>query len=185
MMLTSRRAASAALWGLVAAALVLPRVAQAQAVTVTPTYQTSVHMFDPSLPGSELRGWGVMLGFERPGRWLEPHVWVQRYQMGSSAPTDTEIACGNEGWSVSLGPAIQLVRSGPVSGSFVPQIGIGPRTGRSRFDGSAGLHVDVDAGGFQPQFFGRLLTLGSETYGMIGLGVRFRFPYDLGGEGLR
>jgi hypothetical protein len=67
----------------------------------------------------------------------------------------------------------------------VPQIGIGPATGRSRFDGSAGLHVDVDLGSFRPLIFGRLLTLGSNAYGMVGVGVRFRIPYDTGGDGPR
>lgn len=156
--------------------IAIPVVAAGQTYSLTPTYQTSVRAFDPGLPGSSYRAWGVMVGQTTPGRWWSPHVWVQRFDQGVVCPSDQPggASCGNEGWSFSVGPAIEFVDTGRVVGSFVSQVGLQSR-GRRDPTGGGGIHVGVRAGRFQPQAFGRVQLLRGQSFVTLGFGVRFEF----------
>ena len=152
----------------------IPVVAAGQTYSVTPTYQTSVRAFDPGLPNATYRAWGVMVGQTTPGRWWSPHVWVQRFDHGIVCRGDQPggESCGNEGWSFSVGPAIEFVDTGRVIGSFVSQVGLQSR-GERDLTGGGGIHVGVRAGRFQPQAFGRVQLLRGQSFVTLGFGVRF------------
>ena len=153
-----------------------PSPIQAQVFSITPTYQASIREFDTRLENANFEAWGVMLGIDagQPGGW--PHVWAQRYRMGSICPEARpgREDCRVEGWMVSLGPAIQFARQGRVTGTLIPTVGFDSGPGR-QFTGGAGLHVDVEAGGFRPQFFGRFQMLRGQSYANFGVAVSFEF----------
>lgn len=156
-------------------ALGLPASAAGQglrSVGITPTYQGSIQLNERFLPGSEYRAYGIMVGWKRSGAWWNPHVWFQRYHMDSYLRGDSpeDGSSTMDGWFVSVGPAIQFLRSDTWTGEFLPQVGLTSR-GAGELEGGAGLHLGLDAGFFQPQVFGRWETRGPRSYWTLGLGV--------------
>ena len=155
-----------------------PRDVAAQQLTVTPTYQVSYRQFEgfnpfeASTAGSDYRAWGLMVGLIRPGRWWTPHLWFEKYEIGQVCSPSIE--CGNDGWSLSVGPALEIMESGPLAATLVPQLGMQAR-GSHSFTGGLGLHIGVDAGRLAPQVFTRFTTRNRLYYGTIGFGVKFTF----------
>lgn len=155
-----------------------PEPIMAQTMSVTPTIQASVAEYDQLVPGMEYRSYGLMLGTERPGHWWSPHVWFQRYELTSVCPEvlPDGRGCSNDGWSLSVGPAIEFLDSDRWTGRMIPQMGFTSRSDGD-FTGGAGLHFGVKAGAFQPQAFGRFQTQRQGTFLTIGVGVRFEFGF--------
>lgn len=150
----------------------------AQQLTVTPTYQVSYNQFElnnqfeGSTARSDYRAWGLMVGLIRPGHWWTPHLWFERFEI--SQVCSPPIECGNDGWSLSVGPALEIMESGPLAATLVPQLGMQAR-GTTSFTGGVGLHIGVDAGRLAPQVFTRLTTRNRLYYGTIGFGLKFTF----------
>ncbi len=144
-----------------------------QTYTVMPTYQDSFAEYDPGLYRSDFRAWGMMVGLERPGHWWAPHVWVQRYEIGSVDPDDRpgERNSVNDGWSVSVGPSIQLVNTPPALVTMVSQLGLGSWT-RGDFTGGGGIHVDFKVGAFRPQAFTQLQIIRGQPFLTYGVGLK-------------
>ena len=154
--------------------------AAAQTMAVTPTFQGGLSLGDPVLPQSEFRAFGFMVGLNRTmGSW-QPHVWFQKYSLDSyrreALPRDSQVGSRISGWMISVGPAIQLLRTGRLTGDFLPMLGLGSMT-TSNVNGGAGVHFGVDAGFFQPQAFGRFQSIGPDWYWSIGVGMTFEFRW--------
>jgi hypothetical protein len=153
-----------------------PEPAASQSYTVTPTYEFSVAQYNAArdVRGADYRSWGVMVGMERPASWWSPHVWFQRYSLGSLCPSDNQIpgGCDSSGWSVAVGPALQLVDRGPWWGQAFARVDVGSPGGRG-LGGGAGLQVGVHVGGFVPQAFAGLTRFRQAYYSTLGVGVRF------------
>ncbi len=155
-----------------------PRDVAAQQLTVMPTYQVSYNQFElnnqlqANSLRSDYRAWGLMVGLVRPGRWWTPHLWFEKYEIGQVCSPSIE--CGNDGWSLSVGPALEIMESGPLAATLIPQLGMQAR-GSHSFTGGLGLHIGVDAGRLAPQVFTRFTTRNRVSYGTIGFGVKFTF----------
>jgi hypothetical protein len=144
--------------------------------SITPTYQRSVVELNRSLVASDFQALGVMLGVDRPGHWWSPHAWVQRYELGqvTAANTPGGPSAHIRGWSVSVGPAIDLVNTPRTLISFMSHLGLDHRN-LDGLTGGAGLHVGVKMGGFEPNAFGRLQVIRGYRFTTMGVGVRFTF----------
>ena len=155
---------------------VLREKAASQTMAVTPTFQAGLTLGDPVLPQSEFRSLGLMVGLHRSVGWWQPHLWLQKYQIdahrSSSLPNGPPGTNRISGWMISVGPAIQLLKAGRVTGDFLPVVGLGTMTS-SNVNGGAGVHVGVDAGFFQPQLFGRFQSVGDSWYWSFGVGMTF------------
>jgi hypothetical protein len=147
----------------------------AQAFDVSPTYQASVARLLTEAPQSQFQAVGVMLGFQNTGSW-SPHVWVQRYRLESDCQfyLPAQEDCRTEGWSVSIGPALQFLDTDRWTGTMVTQVGLDSRSTQD-VTGGAGLHMGVKLGAFQPHAFSRLDVFRGTGYMMVGVGLRFRF----------
>jgi len=157
--------------------LVSAPAAEAQAVySLTPTYQASFHEWNSGIIDTSFRAWGVMAGMDRAGVRWSPHLWAQRYELGSVCPgsVSTGKDCRIKGWQFSVGPRIRFVENDGIGVAFVPSIGLDTRS-TSEFSGGAGLHVRVNAGAFKPQFLGRFQLIRGRTYSTLGVGVSFEF----------
>ena len=150
--------------------------AAAQMMALTPTFQGGLSLSDPVLPQSEFLALGFMVGVNRNVGWWQPHVWFQRYQIDSYRPG--VLPSGGDGgtritgWMVSVGPAIRLLKSGRLTGDFLPMVGLGSMA-TSNVNGGAGVHIGVDAGFFQPRLLGRFQSLGTNWYWSFGVGMTF------------
>lgn len=148
--------------------------ASAQSLDVAPTFQASVANAFAEVTGMQFRAWGFMAGFARPGSW-SPHVWVQRYRLDSDCglvvPGTSH--CGTEGWTVSVGPALQFLDTPRWSGRVVGQVGVDSRA-RSDWTGGAGVHFGVKLGAFEPQAFSRFDVFRGTGYTLVGVALRVR-----------
>jgi hypothetical protein len=154
----------------------LPASGASQVFSFTPTYQASFQEWDTRFVNSSFESWGIMVGVDAGRSWRWPHVWAQRYLLGSICPESQpgREDCRIKGWMVSLGPKIQFAKTSWVAGSLVPTVGFDSGS-RREFTGGAGLHVDVEAGGFRPQFFGRFQMVRGQAYSTVGFGITFNF----------
>lgn len=158
----------------VAALMLMPAAASAQAVDIAPTYQASVARMFTELPSSQFQAWGVMMGLQQTGAW-SPHVWVQRYRLDSDcqASLPARDDCRTEGWTVSVGPALRFLESDRFTGQLVTQVGLDSRSSLD-FTGGGGVHVGVKLGAFEPHAFSRFDVFRSVGYTTVGVGLRFR-----------
>ena len=145
----------------------------AQRYSLAGTFQASVAEYPATLRVPDYRSYGVMVGVERLGHWWSPHLWLQRYDLLNICqdPTPGDARCNGDGWSLSVGPSIEFLNTGPVRGSFLPQLGLDSR-GNQDLTGGAGFHFGWDAGFIQPQAFGRFQTLRGWNYVTMGVGLR-------------
>ena len=153
-----------------------------QSLTFAPTFQQSFATFegrvaDPLLGEQSFNAWGMMLGLERPGRFLQPHLWFQRYDFASSCRIGTDVGeCGNDGWSLSVGPALQVVRTPMVSGRVLATVGMQGRGGGG-FTGGAGFHLGLDLGRIQPSGFGQYQMIRGAHYATVGAALVVELPF--------
>jgi hypothetical protein len=164
-------------WGSCALVLALgvgASPASAQAFDIAPTYQASVADAFAEVSGVGFSAWGVMAGFRRPGSW-SPHVWFQRYRIGSDCGLVSPGAsdCGTEGWTMSIGPALTFLETPRWNGRFIGQVGVDSRS-RSEWTGGAGIHMGVNLGAFRPEAFSRLDVFRGTGYTMVGVALRVR-----------
>lgn len=150
-------------------------------VTLAPTYQQSFEAYesgvaDPVLGQQHFHAWGFMVGVERPGRFWQPHLWLQRYEFGRPCETPSDVVdCMTDGWSLAVGPGLQVVSTPRVSGILLPQVGLQSRG--TALTGGAGLHVDVELGGIRPTGFARYHLIRGVHYASIGGGVIVRLTF--------
>lgn len=147
-------------------------------VVLAPTYQQSVAAYqsrtDP-LGHQQFHAWGFMVGVERPGRFWQPHLWLQRYEFGRPCVTSNDrVDCMNEGWALSVGPGLQILSVPRLSGTFLPQVGFQP--GDGSLTGGAGLHIDVELGGIGPSGFARYQVIRGVHFATVGVGLVIRLP---------
>jgi hypothetical protein len=158
-----------------------PEPGLAQTISFTPTFQQSVSQYSSLFPQSEYQALGFMVGLGRAPGWWEPHVWFQRYQVvpyrQDSRPGQPGDGGKTTGWMVSVGPAIELLRSGRITGDLLPQVGMATR-GTGDLNGGAGVHVGFDVGFFQPQIFGRYEHLGPGWFWTLGVGMTFEVRWE-------
>jgi hypothetical protein len=164
---------------LILVALLIPWVtpqASAQVYSVTPTYQASFQEWNTQLVGSSFKAWGVMAGVDRRGSRWSPHLWIQKYELGSicvgALPAGED--CRIKGWQFAIGPKIQFVGNDRIGVSFAPNVGVDSRS-NSQFSGGAGLHVNVRAGSFRPQVMGGFQRIRGRNFGTVGVGISFEF----------
>lgn len=148
--------------------------ASAQVVDVAPTFQGSVDAAFTELPQARFQAYGVMVGLKNIGPW-SPNVWFQRYQLESDCigTFGSETDCRTDGWTVSVGPALQFIDNDRWSARLVTQVGVDSRV-RTDFTGGAGVHVGVKLGAFQPTAFSRMDVFRGVGYTTVGVGLRFR-----------
>lgn len=157
-----------------ATALWLPSPAAAQTYySVMPTFETSYSEFSAVAPGSSYTSWGIMAGQTVPGRWWAPHLWFQKYDLDTVCSPELD-SCGNDGWALSVGPAIDFVRSPRVLAQLVTQVGLGSHSA-GQFTGGSGVHLTIRAGVFQPQAFGRVQFVRGRSFMTAGVGLRFEW----------
>ncbi|HSR43052.1 MAG TPA: hypothetical protein VLL48_12785 [Longimicrobiales bacterium] len=163
----------------------LPRDAAAQRhVLLAPTYQQSVAAYDSGVlePVSgplEFRAWGFMVGLQRPGSFWQPHLWIQRYELGQPCEVQTDLFdCTNDGWSVSVGPGLEVIDTPRLTGLVLPQVGFQGRG--AGLTGGVGLHMGVRVGAIQPAGFARYHVVRGVHYGTLGVGLIFRLPLSEG-----
>lgn len=161
-------------------ALTAPDAAAQRHLAFGPTWQQSFGALgsgavDPVLGQERFHAWGFMVGLERPGRVWQPHLWLQRYELGQpcEAPSD-HFDCTNQGWALSVGPGLELLDTPELQGTFLPQVGIQGRAGG--LTGGAGLHVGVKVGVIRPTAFARYHVMRGVHYGTVGGGVILRLP---------
>jgi hypothetical protein len=122
-----------------------------------------------------------MVGLARTSDWWQPHVWFQRYFLTGHgeevAPDPLKSREKLSGWMVSVGPAIELLRRGPIKGDFLPLVGLGSGTAGD-LNGGAGVHFGFDYGFFQPRVFGQYQTLGPTWFWTLGVGMTFQIRWE-------
>lgn len=161
--------------------------ASAQSLTLSPTYQQSIasyegRVFDFLSGDQPFQAWGFMMGLERPGRFWQPHLWFQRYEIGNPCPVPTEeVECGNEGWVVSVGPGLRVVETPHLTGMVLAQVGLQSRRAGG-FTGGAGFHLGVKLGAVEPRAFGQYQMIRGAHYATVGAGLVFALPYGRPGE---
>lgn len=161
-----------------------PRAAAQGYVSLAPTFQGSVAAYeggpvDPVLGPQRFHAWGFMAGLERPGRFWQPHLWLQRYELGRPCETGPHaLDCTNDGWALSVGPGLRVIDTPYVSGTFLPQVGLGSRNGG--VTGGAGLHVGVKVATLRPSGFARYHVVRGVHYGTVGIGLILRIPLPEG-----
>ena len=154
----------------------IPEPLSAQTLSLTPTFQESVSDYNSLFPQSEYQALGFMVGLKRSLGWLQPHVWFQRYEVTTYRqdvlPDQSREGGRVKGWMISVGPAIQLLRSGRITGDLLPQVGLATR-GTGDLNGGAGVHFGFDLGFFQPRVFGRYQNMGPNWFWTLGVGMTF------------
>jgi hypothetical protein len=104
----------------------------AQSITVAPTFQQSLASYDSRvedvLRGEQrLHAWGLMIGLERPGRFWQPHLWYQRFEFRNPCQVPASVVDRvNDGWSLSVGPGLEVVDTPEVSAMILATAGITP-----------------------------------------------------------
>jgi hypothetical protein len=155
--------------------------ATAQVLSFTPTFQQSLSRYDSFVPQSDFQALGFMVGLPRTSGWWQPHVWFQRYFVTSAGQQVLPDGAGKgqkfSGWMLSVGPAIEFLRRGPIQGDLLPQLGLGSGTAGD-LNGGAGIHFGFDFGFFQPGVFGRYQTLGPSWFWTLGVGMTFEVRWE-------
>lgn len=158
-----------------------PRQAGAQTLSFTPTYQQTVARYDSFVPQSDFQAFGFMVGLTRTSEWWQPHVWFQRYFLqGPGEQVPPEQVGKKErfsGWMLSVGPAIELLRRGRLTGDLLPLLGLGSGAAGD-LNGGAGVHLGFDYGFFQPRLFGQYQTLGPTWFWTLGVGMTFQVQWE-------
>ncbi len=181
--MTSRSLRSIALFtATVAAPSLFARGASAQILDVAPTFQGSVDAAFTPLPQARFQAYGVMVGLQKIGSW-SPNVWFQRYQLESDCvgTFGSESDCRTDGWTISVGPALQFIENDRWTARLVTQVGVDSRI-RTDFTGGTGVHVGVKLGAFQPTAFSRLDFFRGVGYTTMGVGLRFRISNGTRGD---
>ena len=155
--------------------------AGAQTFSFTPTFQQTLVRYDSFAPQSDFRALGFMVGLASTSDRWQPHSWFQRYFLTRHGegipPHELENTDRLSGWMVSVGPAIELLRHGPIKGDFLPLVGLGSGAGGD-LNGGAGVHLGFDYGFFQPRVFGQYQTLGPTWFWTLGIGMTFHVRWE-------
>ena len=147
--------------------------------SVTATFQASVAEYPTTLAAPDYRSYGVMVGMHGTEHRWSPHIWLQRYDLPNICldPTPGDARCKGDGWSLSVGPSIRFLDKGSLQGSLLTQVGLDSR-GNQDLTGGAGVHLEWDAGFFQPQAFGRFQTLRGWSHVTVGVGLRIELSSE-------